>query len=69
MKPGDLRRFRDDLVTLSDERNYGGFVFMVLKVVNVLPDGPRLVDILLDGRIEREWGHHWVKDNSEAIDV
>ena len=66
MKPGDLRRFKDDLVALAHEEDYRGHVFTVLKV-DVAQPGPLLVDILVDGKIEKEWGHQWVKDNSEAL--
>lgn len=66
MKPGDLRRFREDLVEPAHEENYGGHAFTVLKV-DVAPGGVLLVDILVDGRIEKEWGHQWVKENSEAL--
>ena len=67
MKPGDLRRFNDKLVNLAHEEDCSGHVFMVLKV-DVARGGVLLVDVLMDGRIEKEWGHQWVKDNSEALD-
>lgn len=61
MKHGDLRRFKDDLVD-----PLRGHAFTVLKV-DVALGGVLLVDILVDGRIEKELGHQWVKDNSEAL--
>ena len=67
MKPGELRRFKDDLVALAHEEDYRGHVFMVLNVCVAQP-GPLLVDILVDGRLEKEWSYQWVNDNSGAID-
>lgn len=66
MKPGDLRRFKDDLVALTWEENCRGHVFTVLNV-GVVKGGPLLVDILVDGRLEKELGYHWVLTNSEAL--
>ena len=66
MKPGELRRFKDDLIEPAHEENYGGHAFTVLKV-DVAQPGPLLVDILVDGRIEKEWGYLWVKENSEVL--
>ena len=67
MKPGDLRRFREDLVTLDHEEDCSGHAFVVLNV-DVAPGGVLLVDVLVDDRVEKEWGHQWVKDNSEPLD-
>ena len=67
MKTGDLRRFNDNLVTLSFEENYEGCFFTVLTVVSLYGDTP-VVDILVNGRIEKEWGYQWVESNSEPLD-
>lgn len=65
MKPGDLRRFKSDLTSIGVEPDVSGCTFLVLKTVKY--GGPFTVDILIDGRVEENWGYPWVKENSEAI--
>jgi len=65
MQPGDLRRFRDDMIGSMGPRP--GSTFMVLRV-NAAREWPRTVDILLDGGLEDGLGYFWVEDSSEAID-
>lgn len=60
MKPGDLRRFNDDL-----EASITGRLFMVLTYSAT--DLSSWVSFLVDGRIERGWTGDWVIDNSEVV--
>ena len=64
MKPGDLRRFGYFEALGAD--HLVGSVFMVLRVTGV-PGKARWVDILVDGKIEPEWGYPWVEQNSEVL--
>ena len=60
MKPGDLRRFGNFEAFGAD--HLVGSVFMVLRVTG------QWVDILVDGKIEPEWGYPWVEQNSEPLE-
>ena len=60
MKPGDLRRF--DYFEALGADHLAGAVFMVLRVTG------QWVDILVDGKIEPEWGYPWVEQNSELLE-
>ncbi len=64
MKAGDLRRF--DYFEALGADHLAGAVFMVLRVTGV-PGKARWVDILVDGKIEPEWGYPWVEQNSEVL--
>lgn len=64
MKAGDLRRFGYFEALGAD--HLVGSVFMVLRVTGV-PGKARWVDILVDGKIEPEWGYPWVEQNSEVL--
>lgn len=64
MKAGDLRRFGYFEAIGAD--HLVGSVFMVLRVTGV-PGKARWVDILVDGKIEPEWGYPWVEQNSEVL--
>ena len=64
MKAGDLRRFGYFEALGAD--HLVGAVFMVLRVTGV-PGKARWVDILVDGKIEPEWGYPWVEQNSEVL--
>ena len=74
MKPGDLRRFRDNFHALGAE-HLRGSTFMVLHLVDVLQGDERtegetwrwVVDILLDSKREEGLGYDWVMDSSEVI--
>jgi hypothetical protein len=61
MKPGDLRRFKDDLNT-TGAGGPEGRTFLVLQVRQMT------VDILLDGGVEAGLGYFWVEDSSEHVD-
>ena len=68
MKPGDLRRFKDDMI--GSMGPFPGSTFMVLDVATwqVLTGSPcPTVDILLDSRVETDLGYFWVEDSSEVI--
>lgn len=64
MRPGDLRRFGNFEAFGAD--HLVGSVFMVLQVTGV-PGKAQWVDILVDGKIDTEWGYPWVEQNSEVI--
>jgi hypothetical protein len=60
MKPGDLRRFKDNL-----GGSIAGRLFMVLTYSAT--DLSSWVSFLIDGRIERGWTGDWVIDSSEVL--
>ena len=64
MKPGDLRRFGNFEALGAD--HLVGSIFMVLRVTGV-PGKAQWVDIIVDGKIDTEWGYPWVEQNSEAL--
>ena len=66
MKPGDLRRFKDGLKSSEKTQRVSGQPFVVLRVV-ASTAGYRVVDVLVNGKLEKGLGHNWVMDNSEAI--
>jgi hypothetical protein len=68
MKPGELRRFRDDFHALGAE-HLRGRTFMVLRV-SERTEGETwrwVVDILRDGKREEGLGYDWVMYSSETI--
>ena len=65
MKPGELRRFRDNLDSLV-AAHASGQTFLVLEVAKLRRGCRRLV-ILIDGKTESGWGYAWVEANSEVI--
>ena len=60
MEAGDLRRFGNFEAFGAD--HLVGSVFMVLRVTG------QWVDILVDGKIDTEWGYPWVEQNSELLE-
>lgn len=69
MKPGDLRRFRDDsVVPPIDIHQFTGQTFLVLRIIDRVPGKTSgFVDILIDGGVQKSWGYRWVEQNSEVI--
>lgn len=65
MKPGELRRFNEDLDSLVSG-HASGQTFLVLEVAKLRRGCRRLV-ILIDGKAESGWGYPWVEANSEVI--
>jgi len=67
VKPGDLRRFKDDMI--GSMGPFPGSTFMVLDVATwqVLTGTNTTVDILIDGGLEEGLGYFWVEDSSEAV--
>jgi len=67
VKPGDLRRFKDDMI--GSMGPFPGSTFMVLDVATwqVLTGTNTTVDILIDGGLEEGLGHFWVENSSEAL--
>ena len=66
MKPGDLRRFKGDMIGSMSEVLVGGGTFVVLRV-DPATERIRGVDILLDGHVDEGLGYFWVEDSSETI--
>ena len=70
MKPGDLRRFKDDAVfPAAAHKTFPSRTFMILSVFGRVP-GKRAgrVDLLVDGEVKKEWGYPWVEQNSEPLE-
>jgi len=67
VKPGDLRRFKDDMI--GSMGPFPGSTFMVLDVATwqVLTGTNTTVDILIDGGLEEGLGYFWVENSSEAL--
>jgi len=69
MKLGDLRRFKDNVRNSAEILTglpFAGRTFMVLEMET---NGPICsVSFLIDDRIERGWGGHWVERSSEVFD-
>lgn len=66
MKPGDLRRFNDNLIV--DDAEFGvGDIFMVLDVFHRRSSLPAEVTFLVNGKIMTGWGLPWIMNNSEAL--
>ena len=66
MKPGDLRRFKGDMIGSMSEVLVGGGTFVVLRV-DPATERIRGVDILIDGHVDEGLGYFWVEDSSEVI--
>ena len=66
MKPGDLRRFKGDMIGSMSDVLVGGGTFVVLRV-DPATERIRGVDILIDGRVDEGLGYFWVEDSSEVI--
>lgn len=69
MNPGDLRRFKEDVVfPLAAAKTFPGRTFLVLGIIDRVP-GKRSgrVELLIDGGIQKGWGCPWVEQNSEAL--
>ena len=66
MKPGDLRRFKGDMIGSMSEVLVGGGTFVVLRV-DPATERIRGVDILIDGHVDEGLGYFWVEDSSETI--
>ena len=69
MKPGDLRRFKEDTVfPLASTQTFPGRTFLVLGIIDRVP-GKRAgrVDVLIDGSVQKGWGYPWVEQNSEVL--
>jgi hypothetical protein len=68
VKPGELRRFRDDAF-VAKERHLNGVVFMI---VELSPDNgvlsERRATILVDGTHDDDWYYYVIENHSEAID-
>jgi len=60
MKPGDLRRFRDDAFRLGDVR-FNGKLFLVLSV------DFDWVDIVADGIVDDGWSQRIIEESSEPV--
>jgi len=69
MKPGDLRRFKDDAVfPAAAIENFAGRTFVILSVFGRHPGRMAgRVEVLLDGKVLGPWGYPWVEQNSETI--
>ena len=66
MKPGDLRRFKGDMIGSMSDVLVGGGTFVVLRV-DPATERIRGVDILIDGHVDEGLGYFWVEDSSEAL--
>ena len=66
MKPGDLRRFKGDMIGSMSDVLVGGGTFVVLRV-DPATERIRGVDILIDGHVDEGLGYFWVEDSSEVI--
>ena len=70
MKPGDLRRFKDDAVfPAAAHKTFPNRTFMVLNVDGRHPGRMAgRVEVLLDGKVLGPWGYPWVEQNSENLE-
>ena len=66
MQPGDLRRFKGDMIGSMSEALVGGGTFVVLRV-DPATERIRGVDILIDDHVDEGLGYFWVEDSSETI--
>lgn len=68
MKPGDLRRFRDDAF-VAKEKHLNGATFMI---VDLTPDNgdlsERCATILVNGTLDDDWYYYIIENHSEAVD-
>ena len=67
MQPGELRRFKGDMIGSMSEVLVGGGTFVVLRV-DPATERIRSVDILIDGHIDEDLGYFWVEDSSELLE-
>jgi hypothetical protein len=69
MKPGDLRRFKGDMIGSMGGTLLAGQTFVVLDVYDIdrSLSGSR-TDFLIGGRIETRWNAPWIEDSSEVLD-
>lgn len=65
MKPGELRRFKDDAVfPAAAHQTFPSRTFVILSVFG----RPGRVEVLLDGKVLGPWGYPWVEQNSELLE-
>jgi len=64
MKPGELRRFKDDLKSASPFLRCSGRPFVLLDVKSP----SEWVSFLIDGRVERGWGYTFVAESSAPLE-
>jgi len=68
MKPGELRRFRDDAF-VAKEKHLNGAVFMIIELS---PDNrdlsERYATILVDGTLDDDWFYYVIENRSEPLD-
>jgi hypothetical protein len=65
MKPGDLRRFRDNSTTRAYE--ISGMTFIVVDVDQ--GPVPAWASILMNGNLKEHWVHDFVLGYSEPVDA
>ena len=70
MKPGDLRRFKGDMIgSMGRVTTLAGQTFVVLDVYDIdRPLSERRTDFLFGGRLETGWNAVWIEQSSEALD-
>jgi hypothetical protein len=62
MKPGDLRRFRDDAF-FANEREFNGCAFLIMPWQSMYD-----ITILVNGKTSHNWSYGGLMDNSAPID-
>ena len=68
MKPGDLRRFKGDMIGSMGGTLLDGQTFVVLDVYDIdRPPYDSRTDFLIGGRIETRWNAPWIEQSSEAV--
>ena len=72
MKPGQLRRFSNDMMWTPRAKAVAGRTFVILEVIAGAfglgtSNSHERVSLIVDGRIEEDWNYDWVYHNSEAI--
>ena len=68
MKPGDLRRFKGDMIGSMGGTLLAGQTFVVLDVYDIdRPLSDSRTDFLIGGRIETRWNAPWIEQSSEAV--
>lgn len=70
MKPGDLRRFKDDAVfPAAAHTTFPSRTFLVLNVFGRVPGKySGRVEVLLDNKVMGPWGYVWVEQSSELLE-
>ena len=70
MKPGDLRRFKDDAVfPAAAHKTFPSRTFMVLNVEGRVPGKfSGRVEVFLDSKVLGPWGYAWVEHSSEPLE-